>query len=336
MTSQIARILALLCSPLALAGCQTVAGEREILAEAPQVTPSSPTGIGLESLPPPQRPIDVALYAFPDLTGQNKPSDNFAEYSRAVTQGGSAFVVDALRRAGGGRWFNVVERGGLQALLQERQLIRATRVEYQGASAAPLPPLRFAGLILEGGILAYDANTVTGGFGARYLGIGADTKYRRDAVTVALRLVSVQSGQVLLSVTTTKTIYSVLVDGSTYKFIAIDKILEAEAGFSRNEPTQLAVREAIELGVYALIMEGAEKGLWKFRTGLAAAEHVKRYKSSKPLKVKAEIPSDSDRRQALAEAEAAAPSPEAASMMLAALPPPAPPRADAKPQPVSP
>jgi curli production assembly/transport component CsgG len=301
---------------LLLAGCQLMPGEREAIAEAPQITPASPTGIGLESLPPPLRPVDIALYSFPDLTGQNKPSDNFAEYSRAVTQGGSAFVVDALKRAGGGKWFNVVERGGLQALLQERQLIRATRQEYQGTNAAPLPPLRFAGLILEGGILAYDANTITGGFGARYLGVGGDTKYRRDIVTVAIRMVSVQSGQVVLSVTTTKTIYSVALNGSLYKFVAIDRILEGETGVTRNEPTQLAVREAIELAVYALIMEGAEKNLWKFKTPSAVASLVERYRSAQPLIRKAELPQGIDKNMALAEAEAGAPNPETANAML--------------------
>ena len=298
-------------------GCEIMPGQREPLTEAPQITPSSPTGIGLETLPAPQRPVDIALYSFPDLTGQNKPSDNFAEYSRAVTQGGSAFVVDALKRAGGGKWFNVVERGGLQSLLQERQLIRATRQEYQGTNAAPLPPLRFAGLILEGGILAYDANNITGGFGARYLGIGGDTKYRRDIVTIALRMVSVQSGQVVLSVTTTKTIYSILLTGSIYKFVAIDRILEGETGFTRNEPTQLAVREAIELAVYALIMEGAEKNLWKFRSPGAAANLVQHYRSTQPLKVKAELPTGIDKSMALAEAEAGVPTAESASAMLA-------------------
>ncbi|MEE7459802.1 curli production assembly protein CsgG [Methylorubrum populi] len=273
---------------LMLAGCEYAAGVRAPLEMAPQVTPSSPTGIGLESLPPPKRPIDIALYAFPDLTGQNKPSDNFAEFSRAVTQGGSAFVIDALNRAGGGKWFNVIERGGLQALLQERQLIRATRQEFEGANAKPLPPLRFAGLILDGGILAYDANTITGGIGARFLGIGGDTKYRRDMVTVALRVVSVQSGQVLLSVTTTKTIYSVLLASSLYRFVALDRIAEAEAGFSRNEPTQLAVREAIELALYSLIMEGAEKKLWSFRSDELSEPLRRRYKE-RPLTVKASL-----------------------------------------------
>ncbi len=288
MISKIASIVLL---GLALAGCELAAGSRGPLGAPPQITPPSPTGISLEALPPPKRPIDVALASFPDLTGQNKPSDNFAEFSRAVTQGGSAFVIDALNRAGGGKWFNVIERGSLQTLLQERQLIRATRQEFEGAKAKPLPPLRFAGLLLEGGILAYDANTITGGVGARFLGIGGDTKYRRDMVTVALRVISVQSGQVLLSVTTTKTIFSVGLNSSLYRFVALDRIAEAEGGITHNEPTQLAVREAIELAIYSLIMEGAEKNLWSFRSEDLAAPLRRHYKD-RPLTVKAELTED--------------------------------------------
>ncbi len=284
----VSKFASIMCLAFALAGCELAAGSRGPLGVAPQITPPSPTGISLESLPPPKRPIDIALSNFPDLTGQNKPSDNFAEFSRAVTQGGSAFVIDALNRAGGGKWFNVIERGGLQALLQERQLIRATRQEFEGTKAKPLPPLRFAGLLLEGGILAYDANTITGGVGARFLGIGGDTKYRRDMVTVALRVISVQSGQVLLSVTTTKTIFSVGLSSSLYRFVALDRIAEAEGGFTHNEPTQLAVREAIELAIYSLIMEGAEKKLWSFRSD-DLSEPLRRHFKERPLTVKAEL-----------------------------------------------
>lgn len=264
---------AVLCA--GLAACAP--WDRELLAQAPVVTPPSPTDLNLETLPPPTRKIDIAIYNFPDLTGQNKPNDLIAEYSRAVTQGGSAFVVDALRRAGRGQWFSVVERTGLANLLQERQLIRATRQEFEGTDAKPLPPIRFAGLIVEGGIIGYDANTITGGVGANLLGVGGDTKYRRDEVTVAMRIVSVQSGEVLNSVTVTKTIYSVALDANAYRYVAVAKLLQVEAGVTRNEPTQMAVREAIDLAVYATIIEGTRKKLWRFRDPLLGTRLVDEY-----------------------------------------------------------
>ena len=48
----------------------------------------------------PRRKLDVSVYNFPDLTGQNKPNDNFAEFSRALTQGASAVLIDVLTKAG--------------------------------------------------------------------------------------------------------------------------------------------------------------------------------------------------------------------------------------------
>lgn len=267
---------------LSVAGCATTDGSREFLSEAPQVAQVTPTGSKLGYLPPPEQTVDVAIYSFPDLTGQHKPNSEFTEYSRAVTQGGLAFAVSALHDAGAGQWFNVMERSGLQDLLQERQIISTTRQQVEGTGAGTLPALRFAGIIIEGGIVGYDANTLTGGIGARYLGIGANTQYRRDSVTVSLRAVSVSSGRILESVTTTKTIYSMGIQGSAFNYVATDEILEAEAGVTRNEPNTLAVREAIELAVYCLIVEGAEGGHWSFQDSQAGAAIIADYRNRSP------------------------------------------------------
>ncbi len=179
-----------------------------------------------------------------------------------------------------------MERGSLANILQERQLIRATRQEFDQDNAKPLPPIRFAGLLVEGGILAYDANFVTGGIGARYLGIGGDIRYRRDVVTVGMRIVSVQTGEVLTSVTTTKTIYSIGLATNTFRYVAVNKLFEFDAGVTRNEPTQFAVRESIELAVYSTLMEGVRKGLWKFRDQDVGQRLLQQYiERDKPLPV---------------------------------------------------
>lgn len=96
-------------------------------------------------------------------------------------------------------------------------------------------------------------------------------------MTVNLRLVSVQTGAVVQSVTTTKQIYSTLVQASVFKFVALDSLLEIETGFTRNSPPQLAVREAIELGVYSLVMEGARRGIWEFKDKVAGARTLSKY-----------------------------------------------------------
>jgi curli production assembly/transport component CsgG len=200
-------------------------------------------------------------------------------FSRAVTQGASGFVVDALQRAGHGHWFTVDERSGLNDLLQERQLVRATRTEFEADAARPLPPIRFAGLLLEGGIVAFDANVVTAGAGANYLNIGGNVQYRQDTVTVAMRVVSVQTGEILTSVTTTKTVYSIAIQANVYQFVSLNKLLQAEAGITRTEPTQLAVRQAVDLAVYATVMQGALKGLWSFADQNSGRMLLENYRS---------------------------------------------------------
>ncbi len=254
---------------LALGGC--AGSVSDPLSQPATLVPDTKSGVILDSLPPPQRKLDVAVYSFPDLTGQNKPNDSFAEFSRATTQGGAAILIDVLTKAGGGRWFNVVERNDLQSLLQERQVIQNTRTAIEGDKAQSLPALRFAGIVLEGGIVGYDANETTGGAGANYLGVGGNVQYRQDIVTVALRAVSVQTGRVLASVTTTKTIYSLLLQGSAFRFAAVDALLQIETGLTKNLPTTLAIREGIQLAVYALIFEGVRNDLWQFKDGAAGS-----------------------------------------------------------------
>jgi hypothetical protein len=123
-----------------------------------------------------------------------------------------------------------------------------------------------AGIILEGGIIGYDSNIRSGGNGARFLGIGGSQQYRVDEVTVSLRLISISSGEVLLTNAVTKTIYSTAHNVGVLRFVdAGTKALELENGAAINEPTTYAVRVAIEQAVYELITEGQRKGLWSYK-----------------------------------------------------------------------
>jgi len=253
---------------LFLTGCGVSTGLGTIPSEALEtdatMAPVTKTEQMLRALPAPRSPVAVAVYEFVDYTGQNKPADT-PQYSRAVTQGGLAILKKALLDAGDHHWFRVVERGGINNLLNERKIIRSMRTEYvtaDGRRLPPLAPLTYAGVILEGGITSYESNVTTGGLGARYLGIGGSTNYSRDMVTVYLRAVSVTTGEVLLSVSTSKTVYSIGLSGGLFKFVAYDKIAESETGVTYNEPPQLAVRQAIEMAVYSLVLEGCKSKLW--------------------------------------------------------------------------
>lgn len=238
----------------------------------------------LEAVPPPSRQVAVAVYGFTDQTGQFKPSTQGQTLSRAVSQGGGSILVKALQDVGNRSWFTIVERESLRNLLNERQIIREMRERYLGETAVnaqALPSLLFAGIILEGGIIGYDTNTLTGGVGASVLGIGARSEYRQDTVTVYLRAVSVRTGEVLTSVTTSKTIASYSLGGSAFKFVAFKELLEAEAGITTNEPDQLALQQAIEKAVYALVMEGVDLKLWEFADMKAGWPMLWRYRQER-------------------------------------------------------
>jgi curli production assembly/transport component CsgG len=193
-------------------------------------------------------------------------------------------LIKALQDAGERRWFSVLDRSNLEALIRERQIVTEMRRIYrneQDVNPSVLAPLDHSGIILQGGIIGYDSNTMTGGYGARYLGIGADRKWKLDLVTVSLRAISTNSGEVLASVVVRKPIASVSDRGSVFRYIALDELLEAEAGLATNEPKQVAVEQAIEKAVMALIAEGTELGIWSFHDQRAGAAYVANYRAQK-------------------------------------------------------
>lgn len=268
-------LMLVLALTVALAGCASP-------QRLQPFTPETRTTPSLATLPLPPEPVVAAVYDFPDMTGQHRETEAGApHYSKAVSQGGAAVLIRALQDAGGGRWFRVLERNRLSSVLTERQIIRDQRQSFADANGNPLPPpspLLYAGVILEGGIIGYDTNTLTGGAGARFLGIGASSRYREDVITVFLRAISSQTGEVWRTVVASKRIYSVQAQGDVFRFVDADEILELEAGFSRNEPRLVALREAVEQAVHAMIMEGSERGLWSFANAAEGAAALAAYR----------------------------------------------------------
>jgi curli production assembly/transport component CsgG len=238
----------------------------------------------LQQLPKPQRQVAIAVYGFTDQTGQFKPTEAGQTLSRAVTQGAGAMLVKALQDAGNREWFTVVERERLDNLLKERQIISEMRKRYLGEEEVDpnaLPALLFAGVLLEGGIVGYDTNTLTGGAGAAFLGIGGRTEYRQDTVTVYLRAVSVRTGEVLTTVTASKTIASQAIGLSAYRFVAFRELLEAEWGITSNEPDQVALLQAIEKAVYGLVLEGVELDMWRFEDMASSQALLSTYRAER-------------------------------------------------------
>ena len=274
---------------LALAGCSSTLpiGQQASLSAStyrPVVTPQTELNYDLRALPLPPKPIFVAVYDFPDLTGQYKEQDTFQSLSRSVSQGGAPMLIKALQDAGERKWFTVLDRAALNDLLKERQIVTEMRRVYRGEEhidASVLPPLANASIVLEGGVIGYDTNTLTGGAGANFLGIGANTKYVQDTITVTLRAVSAKTSEVLASVTVHKVIASVALDGNVFRYVQMDRLLQVEAGFTHNEPKQIALQAAIEKAVISLIAEGAHLKIWSFADKPAGAALVAKYMAEK-------------------------------------------------------
>lgn len=256
------KVLLVLILSLGLTGCVVT---DEIINNSPPVISSTPLAKGLKDFPgiSNNKPVTIAVYNFLDKTGQRKPADNIANISTAVTQGAEIYLIKALMDLANGRFFDVVERGGMEALVKERQIIRQARERFEPNRG--LGPLKFAGIILEGGIVGYDTNKYTGGAGARIMGIGPMTEWRVDIVTVGIRAVSVLTGQVILTVSAEKTILSTNTAINVFRFYDLGtKVLEIEAGTSTNEPVNYAVRQAIEFAVVNMVKEGRKKGYWDY------------------------------------------------------------------------
>ena len=283
-----------------LTGCATGSALREKMTGEQFDTPKIEESKFLKKdsnklLPPEGGPLPVAVYGFRDLTGQRKSQPLIASLSSAVTQGAENYLIKALQDVGDQRWFTVLERVGLENLIKERQMIRQMREQYQGRDAKMLPPMMFAGIIMEGGIVGYDSNTLTGGTGVRLFGIGASTQYQSDTVTVTLRTVSVSTGEILTTVTITKTVLSYMDKITLLRFVgdgttlgANANALEGEIGGSINESINKAIDIAVQAAVIQTINEGARKGHWAFKSDKVSAPVIPKIPTPDLIPVKEE------------------------------------------------
>lgn len=261
------KFLQIIIMTFVLGGCGTIGPTDKLPDTDPPVLIKTANSELFALTPPASAPITVAVYSFKDLTGQRKPSTTISSFSTAVTQGAEAYLIRSLQEAGNRQWFTVVERVNLDNLLKERQMIKQSRDIYDGAKAVMLPPLTLAGVIIEGGIIDYNSNKLTGGTGARWLGIGAQTAYTQDVVVISLRLVSVQTGEILTTTTVEKNLLSTSDGVTALKFFNQGtQAFEYDSGRSFNEPINYALRSAIETGVVELIKNGERLKLWEFKT----------------------------------------------------------------------
>ncbi len=273
-------ILRILLISLFFSGCGTYFNQ-PIKQQAARIGETSSIYKDLNSLPLPDEPVIVGVYNFKDLTGQFKNTENGSTFSTAIPQGATTILLKALDDS---KWFTTIERENINNLFNERNIIKDTRADYENnnSNGPNISPLLFAGILLEGGVVSYDTNIVTGGLGARYFGVGGSTQYREDRITVYLRAVSTKSGKILKNVYVSKTILSQAIDASLFRYVNFQRLLEVETGITKNEPTQMALKEAIEKAVITLILEGIDAQLWSTKEGDSLnQELVAKYKEEK-------------------------------------------------------
>lgn len=266
----------LIISVLFLSGCLTAPPKQ---AAKPTLMPRAQSYQDLTHLPEPAGKLFVSVYNIQDETGQFKPYPA-SNFSTAVPQSATAMLVSALKDSW---WFIPLERQGLQNLLNERKIIRAAQENGTAAvnNQHQLSSLVAANVLVEGSIIGYESNVKSGGAGARFFGIGASTQYQLDQIAVNLRVVDVNTGQVLSSVNTSKTILSYEVQAGVFRYIDYQRLLEGEIGYTTNEPVMLCVMSAIETGVIYLVNDGINRNLWTLKNPQDAKSSVlERYKST--------------------------------------------------------
>ena len=81
-----------------------------------------------------------------------------------------------------------------------------------------------------------------------------------------MRIIAVQTGEVLMTRSASKTIASHQAGADVFRFFDLrTKALEIETGAAVNEPTDYAIRSAIEYGVLKMVERGEKLGYWKFK-----------------------------------------------------------------------
>ena len=115
-------------------------------------------------------------------------------------------------------------------------------------------------------MVSYETNTFTGGNGFRIKGFSpATNQWREDSVTVSLRVILTQTGEVISTSTVSKKILSASVSRSVWRFWEQGtELIELETGYTQTEATGYAIRSAIEKAVLELVLEGTAKQFWDY------------------------------------------------------------------------
>jgi curli production assembly/transport component CsgG len=126
----------------------------------------------------------------------------------------------------------------------------------------PLQSLLLPGILITGGAVSYDRKVSQRFAGIGFASVNGQNEIYSDKVTVVLRAVSVQTGEVLESVYVSKEVLSQMNSINVLKIVN-NSTLAIEAGMVSNEPVSVAVRTAISAAVRELFIRGLARGWWE-------------------------------------------------------------------------
>jgi len=206
------------------------------------------------------RRVSVSVGEIGDYTGKYSEQNG----GKPITQGGALMAISAL-----GKFGNVIiirERLDPRVskleynYLQERRLgdgnARTIREKGVDKTVRWLPDQ--AGTILPsevfivGGITELNWNVHSSGAGFIIEGIGPRARTFVVSIALDLRLVNTKNLNVLKTVSLQKQVVGYEVEAEIFRFLPT-LLVDAEAGIKSQEPLQLAVRSAIEMGIVDLI-----------------------------------------------------------------------------------
>ena len=235
-------LLAALCL-LSIAGC----------AVSPEAALPAPSTLAFAPIAP---PLVVAVITIEDKTGSTRPSgsQNYADPSRAVSQGAVEILKHLLAQAPFDQAYDQMDRQNLAELLTERRIAEQFNLKLKesaglppadtvlGALMAPtveglitIDELRPVDYLLSGAVVGYDPNIVDDGYGLMINGVGLTERRRTDRISVVLYMTDVQSGRVVASAQKQTTVGASLQRLSAMGYPVADLLFEIEGGRAVND-----------------------------------------------------------------------------------------------------
>ncbi len=210
-----------------------------------------------------RRDIRLTVGSFYDKTGQYK-----ARYSKVVTQATQTILYHMLYKAFGPRMIVERSKENIQIVSKEYQLSHDFRQTKQGVKQigiiqrnGPRGGIVGANYIVSGAVVYYHVDRYSGGGGLNVEGIGVHYQKAVARVGVELRLIDMNTAEVVWSTLKESWVSGTLVGADVFRFITAggDKFLvSSEIGVAEQLPGDYAFEIATANAVVDMIKDNKE------------------------------------------------------------------------------